>query len=73
MCSLKYPDTIISVLSTEVSLQGYYPGISLHRPVADLFDDVSKQELASLIKAAGWTQTDAPVSIIRIAKDVLMG
>lgn len=27
----------------------YYTGISLYRPIADLFGDVSKQELSSLI------------------------
>lgn len=38
------PDAIIPIQSKEISLQGYYTGISLYRPAADLFDDVSKQE-----------------------------
>jgi len=49
MCKFQHSDTIISVLFKQVSLHGYYTGISLYRPVADLFDDWSKQELSYLI------------------------
>lgn len=39
---------IISVLSKEVSLHIHYTGVGIYRPVADLFDDLSKQ-LSSLM------------------------